>query len=397
MATEPTWEELLGSKNWDGLIDPLNLSLRDFVLHCGDLSQAPMDAFNDDKGSKYAGSSRYGKKSFFEKVMLESASDYEVRAFLYAPTKLVSPSTTFNNSKSDDSWDRESNMIGYIAVTTDEVSQASGRREIYIVWRGSVTFAEGMNDLDQGLVSAQELVPSEKDPKKVPRVMTGWLKMYVSSNPDSTFTNLSARTQLQKKIEELRNQYKDEKLSIIATGHSLGASLATLSAFDLVENRIRDIRVAAVVSASPHVGDQVFVDRVKMYPNLKVFRTLNTHDIVPLYPQTLSWEYRAVGVELKVDKHKSPYLKTYADEHNLQGLLHVVSGWNGDNKPFEWSGKRSLALANRDTDLLKDDYLIPVHWWVEHNRGMIRDKNGEWVLVQDEPEHEFQNVDGNQG
>lgn len=323
--------------------------------------------------------------------MLESASDYEVRAFLYAPTKLVSPSTTvIKTSKSGDSWDRDSNMIGYIAVTTDEVSQALGRREIYIVWRGTVRLEEWINDLDIGLVSAQVLVPSEKDTTKVPRVMSGWLKMYVSSNPDSSFTNLSARTQLQKKIEELRNQYKDEKLSIIATGHSLGASLATLSAFDLVENGIRDIRVAAVVSASPHVGDQVFVDRVKLYPNLKVFRTLNTHDKVPFVPQTLFMEYKAVGLELKVDKLKSPYVKTDANDHNLEGLLHVVSGWNGDDKPFECIFvKRSLALVNRDDDILKHDYLIPANWWVESNKGMIRDENGEWVLGQDVPEPEF--------
>lgn len=133
-----------------------------------------------------------------------------------------------------------------------------------------------------------------------------------------------------------------------------------------------------------------------MYPNLKVFRTVNKYDKVPYVPQTLFMEYKTVGVELKVDKLKSPYLKPDANDHNLQGLLHVVSGWNGDNKPFECSG-RSLALANRDDDILKDDYLIPVNWWVEHNKGMIRDKNGEWVLGQDVPEPEFQNVVGNQG
>lgn len=136
-TAEPSWEELLGSKNWEGLLNPLNLGLRRLILRCGDFCQGTYDAFNNDENSKYAGSSRYGKKSFFKKVMLESASDYQVYCFLYATARIGMVKSLFLHSLSRESWDRESNWIGYIAVTTDEVSQALGRREIYVVWRGT--------------------------------------------------------------------------------------------------------------------------------------------------------------------------------------------------------------------------------------------------------------------
>lgn len=81
------WPELLGSNDWEGLLEPLNLGLRKLVLRCGDFCQATYDTFNNDKNSKYCGCSRYGKKLFFQKVMMENGSDYEVsrlkRAFLF--------------------------------------------------------------------------------------------------------------------------------------------------------------------------------------------------------------------------------------------------------------------------------------------------------------------------
>lgn len=69
------------------------------------------------------------------------------------------------------------------------------------------------------------------------------------------------------------------------------------------------------------------------------------------------------------------------DWHNLQGMLHVVAGWNGEDKKFELKVKRSVALVNKSSSFLKDDYLIPGSWWIEKNRGMVFDKNGEWILA----------------
>ncbi|PIN22898.1 putative lipase [Handroanthus impetiginosus] len=410
---EPTWPELLGSKNWDGLLNPLNLTLRRLILRCGDFCQATYDAFNNDQNSKYAGSSRYGKKSFFQKVILESAADYEVYCFLYATAKVGIAEALVLHSQSRESWDRESNWIGYIAVTTDEVSRALGRREIYVVWRGTTRNYEWIDVFGARPESAQRLVrprnwerktensdssssSDEDDDEKVPKVMNGWLTIYVSEDPNSPFTKLSARTQLQRKILELREIYNNENLSITVTGHSLGACLAILSAFDLVENGVDDIPVAAIVFGSPQVGNRTFRERVLQFSNLKILHIKNKIDLIPHYPSALLG-YRSLGTELVIDNRKSPSLKhshNPSDWHNLEAMLHVVAGWNGDEGEFELKVKRSLALVNKSSEVLKDEYLIPGSWWIEKNKGMVVDENGEWILAppsdEDQPVPEFQ-------
>lgn len=401
-----SWPELLGSNDWKGLLDPLHLDLRRLILRCGDFCQATYDAFNNDENSKFAGSSRYGKKSFFHKVMFDSAADYQVACFLYATAKVGVAEALFLHSLSRESWDRESNWIGYIATTTDEASRRLGRREIHVVWRGTTRNYEWLNVLGARPASAAELLrprtigdaAAADDGGDEPRVMNGWLSIYVSSDANSAFTKLSARSQLQKKIQYLRERYKDESLSITLTGHSLGASLAILSAFDLVENGVRDIPVAAVVFGSPQVGDAAFRERVGQYRNLKILHVRNKIDLIPLYPSVILG-YRDIGVELEIDNRKSPILKDSSnpsDWHNLQGMLHVVAGWNGPEAEFELKVKRSVALVNKSSEYLKDEYLIPGSWWVEKNRGVVLDENGEWVLASpdddDQPVPEFPEI-----
>ncbi|XP_059277035.1 phospholipase A1-IIdelta-like [Lycium ferocissimum] len=419
METEPTWNELLGSNDWEGLLQPLNLNLRQLILRCGDFCQATYDAFNNDQNSKYCGTSRYGKNSFFHKVMLESASDYEIYSFLYATAQVGVLQAIFLHSLSRESWDRESNWIGYIAVTTDEVSRKLGRREVYVVFRGTTRNYEWVNVLGAGPKSANSLLRpkafqkgilnqdedikssepplvgsqwlcccdnknfDDEDEDEV-KVMDGWLKIYVSSDPKSSFTRLSAREQLQTKIKEIKNQYKDENLSITFTGHSLGASLAILAAFDVVENSVPvDIPVSAIVFGSPQVGNKAFNERVKKFPNLNILHVKNKIDLIPLYPSGLLG-YVNTGIDLVIDNRKSPSLKESketGDWHNLQGMLHVVAGWNGEDEEFELKVKRSVALVNKSSSYLKDEYLIPGSWWVEKNRGMVLDENGEWILA----------------
>ncbi|KAL5570960.1 hypothetical protein UlMin_020557 [Ulmus minor] len=383
---EQPWEELLGSNNWDGLLDPLNLSLRRLILRSGDFCQATYDAFINDQNSKYCGASRYGKPSFFHKVMLKNATDYQIHSFLYATARVSVPEAFLLHSQSRESWDRESNWIGYIAVTSDEVSRAIGRREIYVAWRGTTRNYEWINVLGSELQSAKLLIKiqgeetggnsssSESDEdKNVPKVMRGWLTIYISDDPKSSFVKSSARV-----------QYKDEKMSIVMTGHSLGASLSVLSAFDLVENGVADdIPVTAIVFGCPQVGNKAFKQKIESHRNLKILHVKNKIDLIPHYPGRLMG-YVDIGTELLIDTRKSPSLKDSknpSDWHNLQAILHVVAGWNGADKVFELMVKRSLALVNKSSGFLKDECLVPVSWWVEKNKGMVLDQSGEWVLA----------------
>lgn len=394
VQSDATWPELLGSNNWENLLDPLNLSLRELIIRCGDFIQATYDAFNNDQGSRYCGSSRYGKKHFFNKVMLQSASEYQVVTFLYGTARVSLPEAFLLHSMSRESWDRESNWIGYIAVTSDERSKSIGRREIYVAWRGTTRNYEWVNVLGAKMESLRPLLKESvkieensssdsDDDEKVPKVMSGWLTIYTSDDPKSKFTKLSARVQLMRKINELKEQYQDEQLSIILTGHSLGASLSILSAFDLVENGITDIPVSAFVFGSPQVGNKAFNERMKKYPNLKVLHVRNKIDVIPHYPGRLLG-YVYTGTELHIDTRKSPSLKDSknpSDWHNLQAMLHIVAGWNGEEEEFKLRVKRSVTLVNKSCEYLKDELYVPGSWWTEKNKGMVRDEEGEWVLA----------------
>ena len=294
-------------------------------------------------------------------------------------------------------WDRESNWIGYIAVTTDEVSSARGRREIYVAWRGTTRNYEWVDVAGAELKSAKELLRPQQgtnntgvssssgnsDDDDDVKVMLGWLTIYTSDDPRSPFSKTSARVQVLSNIKRLMEKYKGEKVSIAITGHSLGASLAVLSAFDIVENEVvpPDVIVSAVVFGCPGVGNKEFNKQVIQHSNLHILHVKNTIDLIPHYPGRILG-YVNTGTDLVIDTRKSPYLKDSknpSDWHNLQAMLHVVAGWNGADGEFELKVKRSLALVNKSCDFLKDECMVPGSWWVEKNKGMMRKEDGEWV------------------
>ncbi|KAA8524976.1 hypothetical protein F0562_011386 [Nyssa sinensis] len=359
MSTQPIRAELLGSNDWEGLLNPLNLDLLKLILQCGDLSQSTNDSFNNDTGSKYCGTCRYGMHSFFDKVFLPFSSDYQIVGYLYATSKIDGLEAFFAHQLFPGGWDNsQSNWIGFIAVTTDEVSKANGRREIYVAWRGTMPSIEWLEDFDFVPADAKPLLAAGDDNGFLffnkPQVMDGWLKIYTSDNPDSQFAKTSVRTQLQTKIKELVNQYKDEELNLIITGHSLGGALAGLSAFDMAENVTKDIPVTAFAFSMPMLGNEAFINKIKARQNLKILLVKNTHDPIPTVPPK-ELGYATVGIELVVDNTKPPSLKSKQEKlepHNLEALLYTVAGWN--------------------------EYGYPESWWVEKNRGMVLDKGG-WV------------------
>ncbi|RZC68997.1 hypothetical protein C5167_032086 [Papaver somniferum] len=300
---------------------------------------------------------------------LNSANDYFVDSFLYGTSRVVRSCFSFSYSK--EAWDRESNWIGYISVSTDEASKILGRREIYVAWRGTTTTLEWMNVFDAEKASIKPLLKPRylnaetnateqrqrhwydisickqneatdaDDEENIPEVMKGWLTIYNSDNPNSQFTKLSARTQVLSKIKRLVTMYKDENVSVILTGHSLGACLAILCAFDLVENGLSKVPVTAIVFGSPQIGDKAFSSKITTFTNLRILHVKNTIDLIPHYP---------------------------------------VAGWNGKEKEFELKVDRSVALVNKSSDYLKDDELVPASCWVEKNKGMVLE-DGKWVMA----------------
>ncbi|CAN4078811.1 unnamed protein product [Withania somnifera] len=390
------WEELSGKNNWEGLLNPLDLDLRKYIIQYGELAHATYDTFITDKVSKNAGASRYSEENLFTKVGLDP-NKYRVTKFFYATSSIPFPDGFIVKSLSRNAWSKESNFMGYIAVATDEGKVALGRRDIVINWRGTLQPVEWVKDLQFALVPAPKvfgdggLLPLGK-----PLVHQGFYSIYTSESSESQFNETSARDQVIKEVQKLVEGYKNEEVSITVTGHSLGASLATLNAVDIAFNGInrssdgKEFPVTAFPFASPKVGDLNFQKEFSKLKHLHILRIQNLLDIVPKYPPV---GYFDVGEELTIDTTKSPYVRPQREPvswHLLESYLHGVAGTQGIGPlaGFKLEVNHDISLVNKQWNTLKDEYCIPGFWWVEKNKGMVQQEDGSWLL-QDRDDYDF--------
>uniref|UniRef100_A0A452ZZ69 Phospholipase A1 n=1 Tax=Aegilops tauschii subsp. strangulata TaxID=200361 RepID=A0A452ZZ69_AEGTS len=192
------WKELHGERSWEGLLRPLDLELRRTVIWYGEMAQATYDAFNYEKHSPHAGHSRFGSKRFFEHVMLPGhAAAYRITRFLYATCSApAAPAATFVRSCHPQSRSKESNWIGYVAVATDAGKATLGRRDVVVVWRGTIQALEWIKDLEFAMVHPKGILGEVTGAEAM--VDRGWFSIYTSTDQASTHNKVSARKQVTK-------------------------------------------------------------------------------------------------------------------------------------------------------------------------------------------------------
>lgn len=379
-----------GPGDWSTLLNPLHPSLRHEILKYGEFSQATYDAFDNNPGSEFRGSSLYGRRRLLQLLGL-SRYGYAVTRYIYAtshidlPRWLVLP---FVHSKSR--WCDESNWMGFVAVSGDAESRRIGCRDIAVAWRGTVSAAEWIEDLQARLVP----LPGSPDQEGA-RVEQGFLSLYTSRSDSSKFTRSSASEQVMREIRRLVEFYKNkgETVSVTITGHSLGGAIALLNAAESAANLPSDVSVTVISFGAPRVGNEVFGEMLKKR-KVKVLRVASKQDLVPKVPGVVfnedrmgegwEWVYTHVGDELALDCEASMYLKSgvvdVAGFHGLETYLHLVDGHEKEGGVFRARARRDVALVNKFTGFLRDELAIPASWYQPANKGMVRNDFGRWVV-----------------
>eukprot|EP01018_Ginkgo_biloba_P010491 Gb_18798 [translate_table: standard] len=398
------WREIQGLHNWKGLLNPINPILKQEIIKYGEFAEICYESFDCDRYSKYYGSCKYNRKKLFQQMGIHSCG-YEITKYIYACTQVALP-RFFVSSITPDTWSDDSTWIGFISVVKGKTEMARlGRRDIVVTWRGTETSLEWIEDLKDWLVPAgldrkwntNNNKPGHNQDQTV-MVESGFLSVYTGKSKDSRYSHMSARELVITEIQRLLQEHSGEQISITLSGHSLGAALALLCAYDIghmVTDVFPAIPVTVFTFGCPRVGNKSFVDRLQQL-NVKVLRVVNVNDVVPRVPgimlnerlsfmrfilDWLPWTYSHAGVQICVNNNVSPYLKptcNLAYLHSLEVYLHLLDGYGGEGRPFCWGG-RDPALVNKFCNVLMDELLIPPYWWQEANKGLVKNEEGRWV------------------
>ncbi|TYI59646.1 hypothetical protein E1A91_D10G050900v1 [Gossypium mustelinum] len=387
------WRELHGSSDWEKLLDPLHPWLRREIVKYGEFAQATYDAFDFDSFSEYCGSCRYNRNKLFEKLGL-SKNGYKVTKYIYAMSAIEMPQW-LERSRLMDTWSKDSNWMGYVAVSDDEETRRIGRRDIVVAWRGTVAPSEWYEDFQRNL-----------EPIGIgdAKVEHGFLSIYTSKNEFTRYNKSSASEQVMKEVTKLVQFYQGqgEEVSLTITGHSLGGALALLNAYEAAVN-FPGLAVSVVSFGAPRVGNSAFRAELDDL-GVKTLRVVVKQDLVPRMPGivfneslqrfdditgTLEWVYTHVGAELKLDVSSSPYLKRGFNPlgfHSLETYLHLVDGYLSAESAFRSSARRDVNLVNKACDMLVDELRIPQCWYQLANKGLVCNEHGRWVKPRREPE-----------
>ncbi|KAL3537078.1 hypothetical protein ACH5RR_000444 [Cinchona calisaya] len=367
------WLECQGIKNWEGLLDPLDDDLRGEILRYGQFVEAAYHAFDFDTSSPTYATCCYPKESMLTQCGI-GTSGYQVTKNLHATCSLHVPRWM---ERTPYLVSTQSSWIGYVAICEDKEEIARlGRRDVVISYRGTATCMEWLENLRATLTC----LPDDMAPKNCePMVQSGFLSLYASS----TKSHPSLQQMVKEEIGKILQNYCDEPLSITITGHSLGAALATLTAYDITNTFSQAPLVTVVSFGGPRVGDRTFRKQLERN-GTKVLRIVNSDDVITKVPgfviddrcdvakkeavhlaaglpawlqkrvEDTQWVYAEIGKELRLSSKDCPHLSKgdVATCHDLKTYLHLVNNFVSSTCPFRATAKRVLERTHQEKQLL---------------------------------------------
>ncbi|RDX85387.1 Phospholipase A(1) DAD1, chloroplastic, partial [Mucuna pruriens] len=359
------WKEYQGMSNWDGLLDPLDDNLRGEILRYGHFVEAAYKSFELDPSSSNYANCRFPKSTLLERCGLPNTG-YKVTKHLRATSGIQLPSWM---DKAPSWVATQSSYVGYVAVCENkDVIKRLGRRDVVVAFRGTTTCLEWLENFRATLTNLPMPCSTKRAFEKNgimegsgAMVESGFLNLYTSSLP----ANSSLQEMVKQEIKRILQTYRGEPLSLTVTGHSLGAALATLTAYD-IKTAFSTLPVTVISFGGPRVGDRRFRWQLERQ-GTKVLRIVNSDDVITKVPgfvfdddvgvhvagfpswiqkrvEEAQWVYAEVGRELRLCSRDSPYLgnTNVATCHELNTYLHLVDGFVSSTCPFRASAKRFL-------------------------------------------------------
>ncbi|WOK95356.1 hypothetical protein Cni_G04063 [Canna indica] len=343
------WREYQGANNWDGLLDPLDDALRSEILRYGEFARAAYTCFDFDPSSESYGKCRFPECSLLQRAGLPDTG-YSITRNLTATSGSRLPSWIEHVGSAPKWFSRSTSWIGYVAECRDEDEiERLGRRDVVISYRGTATILEWMENFQTALT---HLPAPEFGSAKPVGIQRGFWSLFTSAMPHCRSLRDQVREEIRRLIDKYSGRGHGMPLSLTVTGHSLGAALAVLTAYDIT-TAFQDAPMVTVLSfGGPRVGNASFCRGLEQ-KGTKVLRIVNTQDIVTKLPGFVkrsaagsnveddgwlrSWAYADIGRELRVSGEKTANMVGCHDLSVYLNLLNQLS----DKCPL-----RSLAAAS---------------------------------------------------
>ncbi|CAN6362228.1 unnamed protein product [Urochloa humidicola] len=348
------WPELQGARDWDGLLSPLDVALRGELVRYGEFVRAAYASFADDLDPSSYGSCRFPTRSLLRRSGLPETG-YQVTRLLHAASTSAPAWLSPCRPCSSLSY------IGYVAVCDDvDEIERLGRRDVVVAFRGTATCGEWLDNFNSGLTRLPPPSSGDAAGEEEPMVEGGFWRLFTAPGEAHGSLQRQVRGEVRRIIREYGGEGGAPPLSITITGHSLGAALAVLSAYEITtaaaqrqwsssDDDVAPMMVTAVSFGGPRVGNAAFRRRLEESGG-KVLRVVNSDDIVTKVPgfpvdddcggepakrkarvllprwlvSKMGWAYSDVGSELRLSSQDSAPNNVVAS-HDLDLYLKLVA------------------------------------------------------------------------